>query len=104
MGDNVRREAMVREARKESGIDINPENLHLFHVMHRHTGDERISSFFTTDNWRGEPRNMEPSKCDDLAWFSVDSMPINTVMYVRTAISRGLDGIKYSEFGWSSDA
>ena len=92
--------AMVREAREEAGIEIRPEGIELFHVTHRMADDERISFFYTAETWMGEPRNMEPQKCDDLSWFPIDKMPDNTIPYVQNALRLGFQGIRYSEFGW----
>ena len=103
-GDEPAREAMVREADEEAGIAVRSADLRLFHVMHRLDQDERISFFFATRVWEGEPRNLEPHKCDDLSWFPLDSMPENTKPYVETAIVRGLDGMAYSEYGWPRGA
>ncbi len=92
--------AMVREAREEAGIEIDPDDIELFHVTHRRAQDERISFFYTARTWRGEPRNMEPHKCDDLSWFPIDNLPGNTIPYVLNALRLGFQGIRYSEFGW----
>ena len=102
-GEETAREAMVREAMEEAGIRIDPEDLILAHISHRTHMDERVSFFFTAAEWEGIPENMEPDKCGDLSWFSVNSLPDNMVPYVRNAIEQYLEGKIYSEFGWKEN-
>ena len=101
-GDETMREGIAREAREEAGITINPAKLKHLLTMHRWCGDhERIGFYFTTDMWEGEIRNMEPEKCDDLSWFSLDHLPENTIPYIKTAINCYKKGSSYCEFGWN---
>lgn len=92
--------AMAREAAEEAGLAIDPADLVLVHLMHRNSDSERTSLFFTTTAPCGEPRNLEPHKCDDLAWFAVGDPPPNTVPYIRAALNHIRAGRIYSEFGW----
>lgn len=94
------REGTCREVQEEIGVILKPDNLDLVHVMHRKDWDERIDFFFTTKKWNGEPKNMEPDRCDDLAWFPLDQLPANTVPYIRAAIENFQKKIWYAEFGW----
>ena len=94
-------QAMVREAREEAGIGLDASALEVVHVMHRKAGsDERIDFFIKAVEWVGEPRIMEPGKCDGMAWFGLDSLPGNTVPYVRQALESIRKNEFYGEFGW----
>jgi ADP-ribose pyrophosphatase YjhB (NUDIX family) len=97
-------QAVIREAKEEIDVEIDSADLELVHVMHRKqmepTNERRINFFFTAKRWRGEPRIMEPDKCDDLQWFEMDRLPDNTIPYVRQAIGCLRKNVKYSEYGF----
>jgi 8-oxo-dGTP diphosphatase len=100
-GNETAREGCAREVKEEIGIDINPADISIVHVMHRKAAnDERIDFFITTDRYSGEISNMEPNKCDDLQWFPIDELPNNIVDYVRVAIQHWQNGVLYSEYGY----
>src|SRR4051794_37365184 len=78
--------AAVREADEEAGIRIAPEDVTIAGVMHRRSDAERIDFFVVATRWQGTIVNREPEKCDELAWFPLDELPMNVVPYVRQAI------------------
>lgn len=94
--------AAAREAREEAGVDLDPAATTVVGVMHRRSDDERIDFFVQATSWRGEPRNREPDKCDDVRWFSLDALPGNVVPYVRRAIENAREGVWFDSFGWGS--
>jgi len=97
-GGETLKQAMIREAREEVDVTLDPADLELIHVMNRKIPDnERIDFFFTAKKWQGEPKIMEPEKCDDLRWFDLDNLPKNIVPYIRQAIDSFLNNIIYSE-------
>jgi 8-oxo-dGTP diphosphatase len=98
-GETIKR-AAIREAKEEVGIEIQSDNLRIVGVMHRRSNDERVDFFLATHKWSGEPRNQEPGKCDQIAWFSVDQIPRNTIPYVRRALENYRNGIWFDEHGW----
>ena len=100
-GAETAREATCREAREEVGIELTPDDLAFAHVVHRADRGERVGFFFEARRWRGEPRNMEPHKADDLRWFPLQQLPDNMVPYVRRALELWLSGVLYGESGWS---
>lgn len=93
--------AVIREAKEEAGITVREENLKTAHVMHRMSDDSvRVDVFFTVENWEGEITNREPEKCSDLSWFPMDSLPENTIPYIRNVVNYIQEECYYSEEGW----
>jgi ADP-ribose pyrophosphatase YjhB (NUDIX family) len=103
-------DCVIREAREEVGIILVAKDLHVFHIMHRNSiladktrNEERVDVFFIADKWKGDIRNNEPDKCNDLSWFDINNLPSNTIPYIRQVINLGLlKKIFYSEYGWSN--
>ncbi|HUX75347.1 MAG TPA: NUDIX domain-containing protein [Anaerolineae bacterium] len=99
-GDEEVKTAAIREAHEEVGIRIAPADLQVVGVMHRKSNDERVDFFLTVASWSGEITNMEPDKCDRLAWFAVDDLPENVIPYVRRALGNYRRGKWFGSFGW----
>ena len=102
-GNETLRIAAAREAKEEAGVDIAIDDLELKLVTHALSDKEYVNFYFEAKRWEGEPKNMEPGKCDDLSWFPIDALPDNTVPYVRDAIRCYREGVQYSEWGWENN-
>ena len=88
--------AMIREATEEAGIALSPDKLDVVGVIPS-LSDDYVYFFFRTAAWRGDVKNMEPHKCDDMRWFQVHELPENTVSYIDKAIRNYLDGTWFGE-------
>jgi len=100
-GETVTR-AAIREAREETGVDLDPHDIAFACVLHRCEDEERVDFFLRIARWSGEPVNTEPQKCDDLRWFDLDLLPENLIPYVRRGLQDALQGIPFGEFGWKT--
>ena len=98
-GERVK-EAAVREAREEVGVEIEPQDLDVVGVMHRLSDDERIDFFLAAKAWSGRISNAEPDKCDHLAWFDIENLPDDVIPYVRRAFENYRRGRWFDSFGW----
>ncbi len=98
-------EGVIREAREEVGITVDPSDLRFVHVMHRaaETGYDRVGFFFATDTWTGTVHNAEPEKCSELVWVDPADLPDDTIAYPAAGIAHGLQGVACSTFGFPVD-
>lgn len=95
-------EALIREAKEEIGIDLSPKDFELVHVSYRpkhDNTDNRVDFFFRARTWSGEVKNMEPNKCDDLKWVTLDELPESMMPHVRDAMECMQKGVFYKELG-----
>lgn len=97
-------ETLIREAHEEIGIILKPSDVELVHISYRPKHDDtdnRVDFFFRAKKWKGEVKNMEPNKCDDLKWVTFDELPENMAPHVREAFECMKKGIFYKELGIS---
>jgi hypothetical protein len=77
-------------------------------VQHRPSGArEYFDIYVSASRWEGTPRNREPHKCAEVAWFSARAPPEGTLGYVRAALAaaRGApQRVHYLEHGWPDAA
>src|SRR5690242_13282304 len=71
--DESFRQAAVREAREEAGVDIEPEDLKQVLVMDRNESSDDdmtwVDVYFEASKWKGEVRNNEPEVHSSLDWL-----------------------------------
>ncbi|MDB4939765.1 MAG: hypothetical protein JWO40_190 [Candidatus Doudnabacteria bacterium] len=100
-GRETVRQAMAREALEEVKVNIKPEDLEVFHTMHRLSSDrEYIDFYLITEKWEGEPGIGEPLKCSDVSWFPLDQLPTNLISYLRPVMESYKNKVTFSEAGW----
>jgi len=92
-------DAMIREAKEETNIDLNRDDLDLRLVYHssRNQTDNYVGIYFYTNKYSGDIRINEPDKCDDLRFFGYDELPENIIPYIAEsldAIKRGVNLIE----------
>lgn len=95
-------QALVREVGEEIGIRVALADVRVAHILHRKAedGSERAEAFYVAEHWDGEITNLEPEKCDDLSWFRISELPVNTIQYIRVILENIEKGSFYSEYGW----
>lgn len=87
-GKETLKQALIREIGEEIGVFVEKKDLDLAHVVNRNASDaERIDFFFFVKTWRGEPKIMEPDKCDEILWASAQELPDNMAPEVKHAIN-----------------
>jgi len=103
--DETAKGNIVREALEEVNVKVKLKDLKLVHIMHRPSDEnyeqKRMDFFWLVSKWTGNPRNMEPEKCSELAWYPLTQLPKNTIPYVKHSIECFRKNIIYSEFGWT---
>lgn len=86
------RQAAIREAREELGVNIASAGLELVTVMQRTDGaglprEQRVDWFWTCREWAGEPQICEPEKTSDLRWFPLTDLPDPMPGYERIVLA-----------------
>lgn len=73
-------QAAAREAYEEAGVRIDVADLTPLTTYHRTQPgagpiEQRCDFVFEARAWSGEPAIMEPAKCADLRWWTLDALP-----------------------------
>ncbi|WP_405812927.1 MULTISPECIES: NUDIX domain-containing protein [unclassified Streptomyces] len=94
---------LVREAKEEAGLLVDPRDVELAHVVHmvdKPGAQPRIGFVFRARRWTGTPEVLEPDRCVSWGWWPADALPEPIVPYTRAAIEGIRAGRPYTELGW----
>ncbi|WP_445525419.1 phosphotransferase [Streptomyces cyslabdanicus] len=80
--------ALVREAREETGVVIDPADARAAVTVHHRSpgGASRTGYFFEVRRWQGTARIAEPDVCDAMGWAPLDALPTGMVAYCRAGL------------------
>ncbi|MCX5199232.1 NUDIX domain-containing protein [Streptomyces sp. NBC_00249] len=95
---------LVREAQEEAGLLIDPDDVHLAHLVHivdEPGGQPRMQLVFRARRWQGTPEVREPDRCLSWDWWPAEALPDPVVPYTRAAIEGIRAGRLYTELGWT---
>ena len=95
------REALSRETREEAGIHVEPEDLTLVHVLHRHKlkkDETMLVLYFKATVFHGEPAALEPKKFKDVQWLDIENLPSDVSKATVHVLKSIRQGTIYSEF------
>lgn len=93
------RAGLIREAREEAGITLQPDDLQLVHVLHKQRAEnQRITLYFKAYRWEGKLKALEHHKFNKAEWFDLDALPRNLTETVRHVLGEYRKGNFYSEF------
>ena len=72
-------ETARREIKEETGLDVNLEDLEVINMFTtQSTADVMFYQIgVLVKKYSGQPKNLEPKKCDELKFFNLDNLPTN---------------------------
>ncbi|WP_245698496.1 NUDIX hydrolase [Streptomyces lydicamycinicus] len=95
---------LVREAREEAGLLIDPGDVayvHAVHLVDTPGTPPRMQLVFRARHWTGTPEVLEPDRCVSWSWCRSEALPEPLVPYARAAIDGIRAGRLYTEWGWT---
>ena len=94
------KQAGVREAKEECGIDIKEEDMEFICGIRNGKKDDYFNFFYKVTNFLGEPQNIEKDKCEEIRWIDLKEIPENTVPNEKRAIYNYLNNVKIDEYNF----
>ncbi|MGW2081241.1 NUDIX hydrolase [Streptomyces sp. NPDC001939] len=88
--------ALVREAKEESGIVIDPADVRGGVAVHHRSpaGHARIGFFLEVLEWQGEPAIKEHELCSEMGWYPLANLPTDMVAYCWAGLQAYQSGVR----------
>jgi 8-oxo-dGTP diphosphatase len=92
-------EALIRECKEETDIELNLDDLKLVHVMYQQKrASKNVIFFFHAIRWEGYGISKELQKFKSTAWFPLHQCPENLSRITKAALQFFQNNITLSEF------
>ena len=90
-------ESFIRAARREVLEEVGVELLEIEPccVLPYEGG---VNFVFSSNNWRGQPRNAEPARCAGVAWHRLDALPTTAVPWLAKVLELRESGEWFYDF------
>lgn len=85
-------ECAIRETAEETGLKVEVPDKNPFAVTNDFFPEKNkhyITLFMRTFYKRGEPKNLEPEKCEGWKWYEWENLPSNLMVPVSNLIKQG---------------
>lgn len=94
------RDATIREAKEEAGIDIEKNDLKFERVSYSPAWNwkEYIQFYFSCHKWKWEIKNLELDRCYKMEFYPINNLPENITPYVKEAIKDFEENVPYNEY------
>jgi len=82
-------QGIIRETKEECDIDLDPDELSFFNYVNEFFPEENkhyVNMVFVSTRFKGEPRVMEPNKCESWEWYDPFDLPEDTFINIKDNI------------------
>ncbi len=87
----------VREVAEETGIEISTKDLKVVSISSERVPDAHfITLGFVCENFKGEPKIMEPEEITEWRWFDIHDLPEPMFFPAKKVINNYLSGKMYN--------